>query len=200
MRRFFNWFATKTSTAAGQPLTFVVALLVILVWAVTGPVFRLFRHLAADYQYRNHHRHVPDGVPDPEQPEPRRSGDAGQARRAAARGRQGARVVHRHRAFDRPARSSSCARRSSAMPRNRAASRRPRTIPSTGCSTGSSRPIGVEPRASALQFLVGFIDRAKQFAETRRILDRPNPVEGGTQRIQITLGQQADGYDALVHD
>jgi low affinity Fe/Cu permease len=40
MRRFFNWFATKTSTAAGQPLTFVVALLVILVWAVTGPVFR----------------------------------------------------------------------------------------------------------------------------------------------------------------
>jgi low affinity Fe/Cu permease len=40
MRRFFNWFATKTSTAAGQPLTFVVALLIILVWAVTGPVFR----------------------------------------------------------------------------------------------------------------------------------------------------------------
>jgi low affinity Fe/Cu permease len=40
MRRFFNWFATKTSTAAGQPLTFVVALLIIVVWAVTGPVFR----------------------------------------------------------------------------------------------------------------------------------------------------------------
>ena len=40
MRRFFNWFATKTSTAAGQPLTFVVAVLVILVWGVTGPVFR----------------------------------------------------------------------------------------------------------------------------------------------------------------
>ena len=39
MRRFFNWFATKTSTAAGQPMTFIIALLVILVWAVTGPVF-----------------------------------------------------------------------------------------------------------------------------------------------------------------
>jgi len=39
MRKFFNWFATKTSTAAGQPLTFVTAVLVILVWAVTGPVF-----------------------------------------------------------------------------------------------------------------------------------------------------------------
>ena len=40
MRRFFNWFATKTSTAAGQPLTFVIAVAVILVWAITGPVFR----------------------------------------------------------------------------------------------------------------------------------------------------------------
>jgi low affinity Fe/Cu permease len=40
MRRFFNWFATGISTAAGQPLTFVVAVAVILVWAVTGPIFR----------------------------------------------------------------------------------------------------------------------------------------------------------------
>ena len=39
MRRFFNWFATRISTAAGQPLTFVLAVTVILVWAVTGPVF-----------------------------------------------------------------------------------------------------------------------------------------------------------------
>ena len=39
MRKFFNWFATKTSSAAGQPLTFVIAVTVILVWAVTGPVF-----------------------------------------------------------------------------------------------------------------------------------------------------------------
>ena len=39
MRKFFNIFATKTSTAAGQPLTFVTAVAVILVWAVTGPIF-----------------------------------------------------------------------------------------------------------------------------------------------------------------
>jgi low affinity Fe/Cu permease len=39
MRKFFNWFATKTSSAAGQPLTFVIAVTVILVWAVTGPIF-----------------------------------------------------------------------------------------------------------------------------------------------------------------
>ena len=39
MRKFFNWFATRTSTAAGQPLTFIIALTVILVWAVTGTIF-----------------------------------------------------------------------------------------------------------------------------------------------------------------
>jgi low affinity Fe/Cu permease len=39
MRGFFNWFATKTSMAAGQPTTFIVAVLVVLVWAVTGPLF-----------------------------------------------------------------------------------------------------------------------------------------------------------------
>jgi low affinity Fe/Cu permease len=39
MRKFFNMCATRTSTAAGQPLTFVVAVAVILVWAVSGPMF-----------------------------------------------------------------------------------------------------------------------------------------------------------------
>ena len=39
MRRFFNSFAAKTSTAAGQPTTFVIAVLIIAVWAITGPMF-----------------------------------------------------------------------------------------------------------------------------------------------------------------
>src|SRR6478735_3412601 len=39
MRRFFNQFATRTSTAAGQPVTFILALTIIIVWAVTGPIF-----------------------------------------------------------------------------------------------------------------------------------------------------------------
>jgi low affinity Fe/Cu permease len=39
MRRFFNWCATKTSAGAGHPLTFAVAVGVIIVWAVTGPLF-----------------------------------------------------------------------------------------------------------------------------------------------------------------
>jgi low affinity Fe/Cu permease len=37
--KFFTTCASRIATAAGQPLTFTLALLVILVWAVTGPVF-----------------------------------------------------------------------------------------------------------------------------------------------------------------
>ena len=39
MRRFFNWCATKTSAGAGHPLTFSAAGGIVLLWAVTGPVF-----------------------------------------------------------------------------------------------------------------------------------------------------------------
>jgi len=39
MRKFFNVCATKTSTAAGQPLTFAIAVATIVVWAITGPMF-----------------------------------------------------------------------------------------------------------------------------------------------------------------
>ena len=39
MRRFFNWCATRTSAAAGHPLTFSIAIAIVIVWAVTGPVF-----------------------------------------------------------------------------------------------------------------------------------------------------------------
>jgi low affinity Fe/Cu permease len=37
--KFFTTCATRIATAAGQPLTFTLALLIILIWAVTGPVF-----------------------------------------------------------------------------------------------------------------------------------------------------------------
>src|SRR4051794_12744529 len=39
MRKFFNACAAKTSSGAGHPLTFVIAVLVILAWGVTGPLF-----------------------------------------------------------------------------------------------------------------------------------------------------------------
>ena len=39
MRKFFNLWAARTSTAAGHPLTFALAVATIVVWAVTGPMF-----------------------------------------------------------------------------------------------------------------------------------------------------------------
>lgn len=39
MDRIFTSIATRTALAAGQPLTFVVAVLLIAVWAGTGPIF-----------------------------------------------------------------------------------------------------------------------------------------------------------------
>lgn len=39
MDRFFTRAATLISAAAGQPLTFMLAIAVILVWVITGPIF-----------------------------------------------------------------------------------------------------------------------------------------------------------------
>lgn len=39
MDRFFTWFSGRISFLAGQPLAFAAALLVVLVWGTTGPVF-----------------------------------------------------------------------------------------------------------------------------------------------------------------
>ncbi len=36
---FFNRFAKWTSRAAGKPVTFALAIVVVIVWAVTGPIF-----------------------------------------------------------------------------------------------------------------------------------------------------------------
>jgi low affinity Fe/Cu permease len=39
MDRFFTFCATRISTVAGQPLAFVMALALIFIWGVTGPLF-----------------------------------------------------------------------------------------------------------------------------------------------------------------
>jgi low affinity Fe/Cu permease len=40
MDRFFTRVATRISVAAGQPLTFLLAVGIIILWVVTGPIFR----------------------------------------------------------------------------------------------------------------------------------------------------------------
>src|SRR5437868_2442306 len=37
--RLFTWFASRISSATGQPLAFVLAIGTVIVWAVTGPLF-----------------------------------------------------------------------------------------------------------------------------------------------------------------
>ena len=39
MDQFFTRVAAKIATAVGQPIAFIVALLAIILWAVTGPLF-----------------------------------------------------------------------------------------------------------------------------------------------------------------
>jgi low affinity Fe/Cu permease len=39
MNEFFHRFAARTATLAGSPLAFIVAILVVLAWALTGPLF-----------------------------------------------------------------------------------------------------------------------------------------------------------------
>jgi low affinity Fe/Cu permease len=39
MDRIFTWFAGRASSTAGQPLAFVLAFALILVWGATGPLF-----------------------------------------------------------------------------------------------------------------------------------------------------------------
>lgn len=39
MNEIFHKFASKTSTVVGSPATFVAALLLIVVWGITGPMF-----------------------------------------------------------------------------------------------------------------------------------------------------------------
>jgi low affinity Fe/Cu permease len=39
MDRFFTWFAGRISAFAGQPVAFVTALALILIWGLTGPLF-----------------------------------------------------------------------------------------------------------------------------------------------------------------
>jgi low affinity Fe/Cu permease len=54
----FHIFATQAASWVGTKWAFLIALLTILIWLVSGPYFSLLGHLAADYQYRNDRHNV----------------------------------------------------------------------------------------------------------------------------------------------
>ncbi len=39
MDRFFTWIANKIARFVGDPIAFITALVVVIIWGVTGPVF-----------------------------------------------------------------------------------------------------------------------------------------------------------------
>ncbi len=39
MDRLFTWFAGRVASVVGQPAAFAVAFLIVLIWALSGPVF-----------------------------------------------------------------------------------------------------------------------------------------------------------------
>ena len=67
----FNTAAQWTSRQCGRASTFAVACVLIVVWAVTGPIFSYSDTWQLVIQHRHHDCHVPDGIPHPEYAEPR---------------------------------------------------------------------------------------------------------------------------------
>ena len=75
--KFFGELANKTSLAAGRASAFIVAAGIVIVWAVSGPIFGFSDTWQLVINTGNDHRHVPDGVSHSELAEPRQRGDTG---------------------------------------------------------------------------------------------------------------------------
>jgi hypothetical protein len=66
LKSVFDRMARWTERQAGRSLSFVTAACLVLIWAISGPFFRLVGHLATGHQHRYDNRYLPDGIPDPE--------------------------------------------------------------------------------------------------------------------------------------
>ena len=67
----FRVFARRSSIALGSAWAFVGAVLVILVWIVTGPMFHFSDTWQLVINTAHDNRHLPHGVSDPEHAKPR---------------------------------------------------------------------------------------------------------------------------------
>jgi hypothetical protein len=62
----FRIFARKSSAILGSAWAFTGAVVIILIWALDWTDLWIFGYVAAHHQYRNHHRHLLNGILDPE--------------------------------------------------------------------------------------------------------------------------------------
>jgi hypothetical protein len=66
----FGRFAARSSHYLGSRWSFVAAIAVYRSVGFHRSTFPLLGYLAAGNQYRHYDRHIPDGIPHPEYPEP----------------------------------------------------------------------------------------------------------------------------------
>lgn len=66
----FRKFAGKTSAIMGSPWSFIGAVMLIISWALLGPIFRFSDTWQLVHQYRNHNHNVFDGFLNPKHAKP----------------------------------------------------------------------------------------------------------------------------------
>ena len=64
MNALFRRVALRVSLIMGLPWAFTLAVFLIVVWAISGPIFDFSGYVAACHQHRHDHRHFPDGLSD----------------------------------------------------------------------------------------------------------------------------------------
>jgi len=67
----FSRFAKWTARAAGHPAAFIAAASIVVVWGVTGPIFKFSDTWQLVINTGHDDRHIPDGISDSEYPESR---------------------------------------------------------------------------------------------------------------------------------
>ena len=78
-------FAKATAHATGKPMTFGLAVAIVLVWLISGAIVRLQRHVATVHQHGTTIVTFLMVFSDTEHAEPRRQGGASEARRVDSR-------------------------------------------------------------------------------------------------------------------
>jgi hypothetical protein len=53
--KFFDRFSSKVTKITGKPVAFILACVVVVVWAVTGANISFFRYMATGNKYRHNH-------------------------------------------------------------------------------------------------------------------------------------------------
>jgi hypothetical protein len=69
-RTGFAQFAAATASWAGSTPAFIMALIIVVIWAAAGPLFNFSDAWQLGHQYRHVHHLVVDGVLDPEHAKP----------------------------------------------------------------------------------------------------------------------------------